>query len=76
MLSLTSRTSTTSTSSESGAISPASRSHSLAAGGSASRSTPESASQVLTKDCTTRSGIGAGFVSASGTQEGSAMEPW
>ncbi len=34
-------------------------------------------SQVFTKDCTTRSGMGAGFVSISGTQLGSvvAMRP-
>jgi hypothetical protein len=31
---------------------------------------------VFTKDCSTSSGIGAGLVSASGTQAGSATTPW
>ncbi len=73
MLSRISRASARSTSSP--RTSPASQSQRGPATGSASRSTPESPSQVFTKDCTTRSGMGAGFVSSSGTHAGSAMQP-
>ncbi len=56
-------------------IKPASSNHRRAEGPSPSRSTPVSASQVFTNDWTTSNGMGAGLVSASGTQVGRAMKP-
>ena len=76
MLSLTAGAAAISGSSAAGRpSSPASCSHRAVASGSPSRSVPASASQVFTKDCTTRSGMGAGFVSFSGTQAGRAIDP-
>src|SRR5262249_9424408 len=50
--------------------SPAWVSQVRAAAGSSSRSEPWSPSQVLTNDCTSSSGIGAGLASSPGTHEG------
>src|SRR5204862_4778448 len=53
--------------------SPAPVIQSRAAEGSSSRSVPRSPSQVLTNDCTSSSGIGAGLISSLGTHDGTVM---
>ena len=52
---------------------PAAVSQPRAVAGSSSRSEPWSPSQVLTNDCTSSRGIGAGLVSWSGTHGGTVM---